>query len=372
MRLKELGADGDSHMGTYGPGWHRGPFSIRLIQIHNGVAAIGPFRKNHVPYGVNVLSYSLQFPNAQNHVKQNYEPYCFSCHLIPPLVFPFLVVFFVGGDNFFERCCGGDLATTSTARSKRAHALECCCSDLPDMQPLSRVNSRAPVIFGDATTMTKRPKVAAKIAECIAECAEIETMLGLFLAILLEANSKAALAIYSSVDNRAAQLRILNAAAEAVMEPDNFDLYSAVMNAAVRPAMKERDKLAHWCWGYSQSLPNDLLLSEPDDKLQLHFTAVTLRESGVPDVRFDPANVFVVTEADLIRMADRFREAKSFVSQITGAIWTKNTPLQRASIRQTLSNVPQIHEALDRIIEARKKNQEVQQPSPPLEPNGTA
>src|SRR5258705_13051458 len=79
-------------------------------------------------------------------------------------------------------CCGGDFATTSTARSKRAHASECSSvSSLePDffaMQPLSRIRPNTTMMsFGLDATMVLRPQIAVSIAECIAEWADIETM----------------------------------------------------------------------------------------------------------------------------------------------------------------------------------------------------
>jgi len=47
---------------------------------------------------------------------------------------------------------------------------------------------------------TKNPELAAKVAECIAAWADIETMLGMLLGFLLNADSKVALAMYAEVE----------------------------------------------------------------------------------------------------------------------------------------------------------------------------
>lgn len=227
------------------------------------------------------------------------------------------------------------------------------------MQPLSRIKPSASVLWGDPNTMIapERAKVSALIADCIAEWADTETMLGMLLGILLNTDSKAALAIYAAVDNRAAQRRIVLAAAEAKLSEDHFDLLSAVFNVGITPAMKERDKLAHWSWGYSPELPDCLLLTKPDNKMALHFQAIHTRVH-MPQVSFDPSTIFVVTEPDLSRLAKRMRDGKEHLSKFMASIWDKNSQQQRDEWRQKLSNEPQIREAWDRLRAARQKNQE--------------
>jgi hypothetical protein len=153
------------------------------------------------------------------------------------------------------------------ARSKRDHASE-CNSDLPDMQPLSRVNPNATPNWGSPNTMAFRPALAAKIAQCIAHWAEIEVFLGAFLGFLLHTNEAAAVAMYSGLENRTAQLKMINAAAKACLPIDHFDVLSCFFSAILRPVMRERDKLAHWNWGYSEDLPDALLLAEPSYTLE--------------------------------------------------------------------------------------------------------
>jgi hypothetical protein len=77
-----------------------------------------------------------------------------------------------------------------------------------DMQPLSKVRRGADVSLGVDDVMASRLKVALKIAECIAKWAEIESSLGLFLALLLNADQKAILGMYEAVESSSARLRM--------------------------------------------------------------------------------------------------------------------------------------------------------------------
>src|SRR5262249_30638566 len=179
------------------------------------------------------------------------------------------------------------------------------------MQPLSRVRPSASTFWGQQDTMARRPSLALKIAECIAEWAEIETTLGMFLGLLLHANPQSALAMWSSVENRTSQMRMLDAAAESQLPADHYDIIAVLQTAYIRPAMKERDKLAHWCWGYSEDLPDALILAEPSTKMAHHFRAIHIAKSGagraVVQVPDDSTSAYVVTEGDLTRTLNRLR-----------------------------------------------------------------
>lgn len=104
--------------------------------------------------------------------------------------------------------------------------------------------------------------MAAKVAQCISQFSEIE-----FLGLLLHANEKGVVAMCSGVENRAAQLRLIESAAQASVPPRHFEVLSALMSTVIRPAMRERDKLAHWAWGFSRELPDALFISKPSRTL---------------------------------------------------------------------------------------------------------
>jgi hypothetical protein len=269
---------------------------------------------------------------------------------------------FLGSVFFFAtRCCGGLFATTVAACSKRAHASGCNSrlevSPLESfaMQPLSRVNPKASVTWGDSEMMPKHTYVARRIAECTSEWADIETMLGMLLGFLLGTDSKAAMAMFSAVESSAAQRQMILAAAGAKLPSEHVDVLSVLFSAVVTPVMKERNKLVHWVWAYSPEVPDCLLITKPDHKMVLHFQAVHVGRARAPEVPFDPSEIFVVTEDDLIRLAKRLRKAKDYVTRFMATIWMENSREVRAEYLQKLSSEPQIHEALMRLRGDQKK-----------------
>jgi hypothetical protein len=200
--------------------------------------------------------------------------------------------------------------------------------------------------------MSRRAELAAKVAQCISQWSEIEVQLGAFLGLLLHANQKAAVAMYSGVENRAAQLRLILSAAEASVPSEHFELLSALMSAVIRPAMRERDRLAHWVWGFSRELPDALLLSKPSetlDNLMKVFRSQPEIERAAVHANFD--EVFVVRDGDLDAIIKRSQAAKDHLRVAMATVWDHNTPQMRDEHLQQLSNVPEIHAAL----EARRK-----------------
>jgi hypothetical protein len=220
------------------------------------------------------------------------------------------------------------------------------------MQPLSRVKPKAVMMaFGQDRTMAGRPKVAVLMAECIAKWADIETMLGILLTLLLDTDAKATLAMYSALESRAPQLRMLEAAAESKLSEEHFDLFAVLLLQHLKPAMRERDKLAHWCWGYSPELPEALLLLEPDEKTIMHMDAL---DPPAP-AKIDRSKVFVVTESDLTRTINRLLTVTNRVAAFMGTVWKRNSSDQRAALLQKLSTEPEIEKALVRRRESREK-----------------
>src|ERR1043166_5809611 len=98
------------------------------------------------------------------------------------------------------------------------------------------------------------------------------------------------------------------AGAEAKLPSEHFDLLNVLLNVSIAPAAKDRDRLAHWSWAHSPELPDALILARPEHKMTLHFQAVHIARKRPPDVPFDPSQIFVITESDLIRLADRLRK----------------------------------------------------------------
>lgn len=200
------------------------------------------------------------------------------------------------------------------------------------------------IAFNDITAaMASRPALTTKIAECIAEFAEVEFALGSALGALLKSEAKTALAMFVRASSRNAQMTMLRSAAEAALPSHHFRVFEAVINKSVSPAMADRDRLAHWCWGYSPDLPKALLIMDPARKtvnLATHFL--------MPDepMKIDRNAIYVVTEADLARTLKRIREARRLLNIFIGTVWQGNSDAKRDQFLQSLSAEPLIRTAL--------------------------
>jgi hypothetical protein len=275
------------------------------------------------------------------------------------------------------RCCGPAFAMSRMNCSKRAHASGSSSTSLAfvtffgfdfamdesegsdeasEMNPLSRVKPRAPVTLSAGDEMITRPALAIKVAQCIAMWAEIEYVLGTTLALILGTEAKAALAMYLSLGARRAQIGALTAAAK-YLPTEQEELFSAIMLGWVHPAAKQRDRYAHWCWGYTAELPDSLLLIEPTEKIK--NMAAMLSPSR--EVKFNRNHVFVVTLTDVEKTLELLTTAKNYAVRMSGFLWERHTPEKRAESLRQLSNEPPIRSALIRLREARKKNPEAQQ-----------
>jgi hypothetical protein len=242
------------------------------------------------------------------------------------------------------------------------------------MQPLSLVKPVQFTEWGDRSAMSLRPEIAVKVAQCIAHWSEIETMLGIFLGFLLHANEDAILAMYAAVDNRAAQLRMISSAANAALPRDHADVISVLMTAFIRPAMKYRDKLAHWCWGYSDELPDCLLIR--DASLHRAGFALALKAQGGTKpvlksaVPTNHTTIFVITGPDLDRFLNELSYAELQLRTAMATVWISNTPEQRVGLLQRLSNEPRIQAGLTRLRKGHQNNQDIPPQTPPSEQSG--
>jgi hypothetical protein len=233
------------------------------------------------------------------------------------------------------------------------------------MQLLSRVNPKARVAIGLPDTMTRQPAVAAKIAECISEFSNLETMLPVTLAFLLSSDAQTALAMWGALENRAAQLRMLDAAAEEVLDTDRYDCLSVLMARFIRPAMKERDRFAHWSWGYSIDLPDKLLLADPLEKAKVQWTAINPPRTP----QFDKSKVYVVGVADIGRSISRINDAAELLELFMKSIWAEPPPSERDRYHRQLCSEPRFASLLQ-VHHDRNKNPPSQPQEPPPDQSG--
>jgi len=205
---------------------------------------------------------------------------------------------------FYNLCFYKETFINALGQTRRVIDMSSDLWDLDGMQPLSRIKPDARINWGIGSR-SKRPALASKIAQYIANWAEIDMNLGQMLGFILQSNERAALAIYSSLNNRSAQLRMVKAAAEAALSRHDADIILAIIRVDVNPTMKYRDKMAHWVWGYSDDLPNDLLVSDPNS-LRIDLSSALSSQTFVTKLK--PNGLFVLTEKDLDNSLQRLSE----------------------------------------------------------------
>lgn len=200
-------------------------------------------------------------------------------------------------------------------------------------------------------TMRKNPEIGLLVAECIAQWPEVENVLGHVLAMLLETEARAAIAMLSSLASTAAQTAIIEAAAETKLRNDQKEVFDAIL-MLVRQVGKERHKMAHWCWGSSPQLPDALLLIDPEWKLQFSVDVGGRLPDGTPN----RDRIFVVRKSDVEETLKRLIAVRNFAGRITGFLWKRTPEPQRDEYLRLLASEPQVHEAVLRLRRRQKSN----------------
>ena len=133
-------------------------------------------------------------------------------------------------------------------------------------QPLSSFNPNAGVVIGNAgdRPLARHPELAVLALEAIASWSNVEAfMLRLFMQ-LLGGNESLAASVYLALSGQTAKTAAINAAAAKALEGKQaeFNVLEAILSVA-KTNEKDRNKLAHWTWGDSPTIPDAVLLVDP-------------------------------------------------------------------------------------------------------------
>ena len=132
-------------------------------------------------------------------------------------------------------------------------------------QLLSRVNPRAGVILANSglkpTPVEARPRLALHAMETIASWSNVEMfMLRAYVKLAGGSKSKAARLFVKLDTNRAKSQALLGLSEE--FSDEGQRLFAKLLKW-IKSNQKQRDKIAHWVWGYSPDIENGLLLHDP-------------------------------------------------------------------------------------------------------------
>jgi hypothetical protein len=222
-------------------------------------------------------------------------------------------------------------------------------------KPLIRTYPKAKTTFG-VGYIEDRPKAASIVGRIITSWADIELQCARLLAELMGTNVPAAAAVFASLRNSRAQSDAMDAAAKTVLQDADYELFAAHM--ARRASLeKERNDLAHGCFGVSESIPNDIVWVSQSD-----FITFTANFTHDP-LAFDKfrEKQFVYELGTLERIAQEIEQFHHQLGLFRGFLTTRHDPIRNQQFRSVqypqLCNQAHIRQALDRIRTAKKASQ---------------
>lgn len=217
-------------------------------------------------------------------------------------------------------------------------------------KPIKKSYPNAKVAMG-VGFIEDRPKAAALVGRIITSWADIEVQSARLLAELMGTNIPPAAAVFGSLRSSRSQADALIAAAEVVLDEKDLLLFNAHI-ARKASLEKERNDLAHGCFGVSVSIPEHIVWVSQSDYLA--FTAAHKANQPLPDLA---KKQFVYELGTLERIAQEitgfYHQLGFFSGYLTARHGGPNGAAFRAKRYPELCNQPHIKQALETL----KKNQ---------------
>ncbi|HDC4592410.1 TPA: hypothetical protein O8U12_003322 [Enterobacter cloacae] len=132
-------------------------------------------------------------------------------------------------------------------------------------KPLNRNYPHAKVIMG-VGYIEDRPKAAALVGRIVTAWADVEVQCARLLSVLMNTAIPESAAVFGSLRNSRAQSDALLAVAEISLNKKDLDLFNAYMKRKAS-LEKERNDLAHGCFGVSVSIPEHIVWVSQTDFL---------------------------------------------------------------------------------------------------------
>jgi hypothetical protein len=232
-------------------------------------------------------------------------------------------------------------------------------------QPLSRVTPDGHLSLGAKLICKDHPDLVVKVAHCIALSSHIENLMSGILASMLGTHAKPAAAMLGSLQSLGVKRIAIKAAAEeALTDPDDRDLFTAVLDEC-DTACKHRHRFVHWAWARLATYhgqkplkalffidPKTLLAHEADAQGFLHPN----EGRGLFD-DIDRSGVLVYRESDLdaaVRETEAAHDHLSAVRMLTIKGGQKHSVFE--PLRQRLSAAPEIARRLAKLRALRKSD----------------
>lgn len=245
-----------------------------------------------------------------------------------------------------------ELHTVQAAESLNSTYPERVSISKSSRKPIKKSYPNAKVTMG-VGFIEDRPKAAALVGRIITSWADIEVQSARLLAELMGTNIPQAAAVFGSLRNSRAQADALNAAAEVVLDEKDLLLFQAHV-ARKASLEKERNDLAHGCFGVSVNIPDHIVWVAQSDYLA--FTAAHKAGDQTLDLS---SKQFVYELGTLERIAQEITEFYHQLGFFTGYLVARhggpNGAAFRAKRYAELCNQPHIKQALEGIRKKTRK-----------------
>lgn len=146
------------------------------------------------------------------------------------------------------------------------------------------------------------PELAASIGRCIATWSQVDNEIGVLFGNFLGTNSEAAMAVFSILRRSSSQIEALKEASKLCLSEDEITFFDKIIKK-YKALEKERNFLAHACYGVAVNRDDILLCIPIKDHIQFQTKAVIrhLKNETVSDHHKElKENMFVYTKKDLI------------------------------------------------------------------------
>jgi hypothetical protein len=175
-------------------------------------------------------------------------------------------------------------------------------------QPLPVKFHSGPWGFGPFLINVERPEHVSIIGQCMTVWPAVLHQMGVILGVLIGGDSEAAVAIFSTLQNARARRDVLNAAAELRLSDRRRDLFDAILTV-VASAEKERNSLAHGCFGSSAAIPDGILWIE-SNKFGTWNVGTILKDTQITsdDHKELAQHIYVYKKTDLQDIYEQIRE----------------------------------------------------------------
>jgi hypothetical protein len=208
-------------------------------------------------------------------------------------------------------------------------------------QPLSQVPGVTTFGFG-TDTISAFPDLANLVLKTISAYSVADARLAEILAVLLKSEARAVVAMYTQITSSDVKKGMLKAAAAAILEPVPLSILNAVLDALDAPRNRRND-FAHHLWGWSEQLPETLLLIHPKAFTRARAAMIETKATQKPYTdanMMDRKLIVVYRRADLIESA----EAAAHAAHITNSLYHL---LGSELYEQLPTHFPQLQKLLD-------------------------